>query len=116
MLGRQLRELRIKSGVSAEYARDAIDVGKQTLWRMETGQPVPAASAVHRAVVPGLRCVGRTHRHPAQPGRGDQADWMVACLRRHHPQRLQPLRGVGGDSQTTHLLPNDLASWPLANR
>ncbi|WP_039799443.1 helix-turn-helix domain-containing protein [Nocardia araoensis] len=40
MLGRQLRELRIKSGVSAEYARDAIDVGKQTLWRMETGQPV----------------------------------------------------------------------------
>ncbi|MFI5537781.1 helix-turn-helix domain-containing protein [Nocardia sp. NPDC051900] len=40
MLGRQLRELRIESGVSAEYARDAIDVGKQTLWRMETGQPV----------------------------------------------------------------------------
>ncbi|MGW4324539.1 helix-turn-helix domain-containing protein [Nocardia sp. NPDC004573] len=40
MLGRQLRELRISSGVSAEYARDAIGVGKQTLWRMETGQPV----------------------------------------------------------------------------
>ncbi|MFR9767370.1 helix-turn-helix domain-containing protein [Nocardia sp. SC052] len=40
MLGRQLRELRIESGVSAEYARDAIGVGKQTLWRMETGQPV----------------------------------------------------------------------------
>ncbi|MGY1863526.1 helix-turn-helix domain-containing protein [Nocardia gipuzkoensis] len=40
MLGRQLRELRIKSGVSAEYARDAINVGKQTLWRIETGQPV----------------------------------------------------------------------------
>ncbi|WP_280296057.1 helix-turn-helix domain-containing protein [Nocardia abscessus] len=40
MLGRQLRELRVKSGVSAEYARDAINVGKQTLWRIETGQPV----------------------------------------------------------------------------
>ncbi|MGO4647590.1 helix-turn-helix domain-containing protein [Nocardia sp. 2YAB30] len=40
MLGRQLRELRNKSGVSAEAARQAIGVGKQTLWRMETGQPV----------------------------------------------------------------------------
>ncbi len=40
MLGRQLRELRVNSGVSAEYARHAIGVGKQTLWRMETGQPV----------------------------------------------------------------------------
>ncbi|WP_040780588.1 helix-turn-helix domain-containing protein [Nocardia pneumoniae] len=40
MLGRQLRELRIKSGVSAEAARKALDVGKQTLWRMETGQSV----------------------------------------------------------------------------
>ncbi|WP_330229441.1 helix-turn-helix domain-containing protein [Nocardia sp. NBC_00508] len=40
MLGRQLRALRISSGVSAEYARDAINVGKQTLWRIETGQPV----------------------------------------------------------------------------
>ncbi|MEU2252253.1 helix-turn-helix transcriptional regulator [Nocardia xishanensis] len=40
MLARQLRMLREKSGVSAEFARDAIGVGKQTLWRMETGQPV----------------------------------------------------------------------------
>lgn len=40
MLGRQLRELRNKSGVSVEVAREAIGVGKQTLWRMETGQPV----------------------------------------------------------------------------
>ncbi|SNY89247.1 Helix-turn-helix domain-containing protein [Nocardia amikacinitolerans] len=40
MLGRQLRMLREKSGVSAEFAREAIGVGKQTLWRMETGQPV----------------------------------------------------------------------------
>ncbi|WP_249643698.1 helix-turn-helix domain-containing protein [Nocardia sputi] len=40
MLGRQLRELRVNSGVSAEYARHVIGVGKQTLWRMETGQPV----------------------------------------------------------------------------
>ncbi|WP_405166462.1 helix-turn-helix domain-containing protein [Nocardia sp. NBC_01499] len=39
MLARQLRELREKSGVSAELARQAIDVAKQTLWRMETGQP-----------------------------------------------------------------------------
>ncbi|GAA5068449.1 helix-turn-helix domain-containing protein [Nocardia callitridis] len=39
MLGRQLRRLRETSGVSAETARDAIGVGKQTLWRMETGQP-----------------------------------------------------------------------------
>ncbi|MFI6165254.1 helix-turn-helix domain-containing protein [Nocardia sp. NPDC051052] len=40
MLARQLRELRENSGVSAEFARQAIGVGKQTLWRMETGQPV----------------------------------------------------------------------------
>ncbi|CAM4278054.1 helix-turn-helix transcriptional regulator [Nocardia ninae] len=40
MLARQLRELRENSGVSAEIARLAIGVGKQTLWRMETGQPV----------------------------------------------------------------------------
>ncbi|WP_069164354.1 helix-turn-helix domain-containing protein [Nocardia altamirensis] len=40
MLARQLRELREQSGVSAEFARKAIGVGKQTLWRMETGQPV----------------------------------------------------------------------------
>lgn len=40
MLARQLRELRENSGVSAEHARQEIGVGKQTLWRMETGQPV----------------------------------------------------------------------------
>ncbi|WP_054816384.1 helix-turn-helix domain-containing protein [Nocardia arizonensis] len=40
MLGRHLRELRERSGVSAEFARDVIGVGKQTLWRMETGQPM----------------------------------------------------------------------------
>lgn len=40
MLARQLRELRENSGVSAEFARQAIGVAKQTLWRMETGQPV----------------------------------------------------------------------------
>ncbi|MFC9435062.1 helix-turn-helix domain-containing protein [Nocardia sp. NPDC057030] len=40
MLARQLRELRENSSVSAETARMAIGVGKQTLWRMETGQPV----------------------------------------------------------------------------
>ncbi|MFB8277167.1 helix-turn-helix domain-containing protein [Nocardia colli] len=40
MLARQLRVLRENSSVSAETARKAIGVGKQTLWRMETGQPV----------------------------------------------------------------------------
>ncbi|QIS02520.1 helix-turn-helix domain-containing protein [Nocardia brasiliensis] len=40
ILARQLRELREKAGVTAEFARTAIGVGKQTLWRMETGQPV----------------------------------------------------------------------------
>ncbi|WP_063713328.1 helix-turn-helix domain-containing protein [Nocardia tenerifensis] len=40
MLARQLRELRESAGVSAESARQAIGVGKQTLWRMETGQHV----------------------------------------------------------------------------
>lgn len=39
VLGRQLRALRENSGVSAEFARETIGVGKQTLWRMETGQP-----------------------------------------------------------------------------
>ncbi|MEU2088443.1 helix-turn-helix domain-containing protein [Nocardia beijingensis] len=50
MLGRQLRALRINAGISAEYARDAIDVSKQTLWRIETGQPV----RLHPLVVEGL--------------------------------------------------------------
>ncbi|MGY2026318.1 helix-turn-helix domain-containing protein [Nocardia gipuzkoensis] len=50
MLGRQLRELRISAGISAEYARDAIDVSKQTLWRIETGQPV----RLHSLVIEGL--------------------------------------------------------------
>ncbi|WP_280259772.1 helix-turn-helix domain-containing protein [Nocardia abscessus] len=50
MLGRQLRELRVSAGISAEYARDAIDVSKQTLWRMETGQPV----RLHPLVIEGL--------------------------------------------------------------
>ncbi|MCC3329846.1 helix-turn-helix domain-containing protein [Nocardia abscessus] len=50
MLGRQLRALRISAGISAEYARNAIDVSKQTLWRMETGQPV----RLHPLVVEGL--------------------------------------------------------------
>ncbi|WP_338773249.1 helix-turn-helix transcriptional regulator [Nocardia vulneris] len=40
ILARQLRELREKAGVTAEYARKSIGVAKQTLWRMETGQPV----------------------------------------------------------------------------
>lgn len=50
MLGRQLRALRINAGISAEYARAAIDVSKQTLWRIETGQPV----RLHPLVVEGL--------------------------------------------------------------
>ncbi|MBF6226759.1 helix-turn-helix domain-containing protein [Nocardia abscessus] len=50
MLGRQLRALRISAGISAEYARDAIDVSKQTLWRIETGQPV----RLHSLVIEGL--------------------------------------------------------------
>ncbi|MEU5758769.1 helix-turn-helix transcriptional regulator [Nocardia sp. NPDC047648] len=50
MLGRQLRAMRISAGISAEYARDAIDVSKQTLWRMETGQPV----RLHPLFVEGL--------------------------------------------------------------
>ncbi|QBS44916.1 helix-turn-helix transcriptional regulator [Nocardia sp. CS682] len=39
MLARLLRELRGKSGVSAELARQSLGVSKQTLWRIETGQP-----------------------------------------------------------------------------
>ncbi|MGI5217683.1 helix-turn-helix domain-containing protein [Nocardia sp. CA-290969] len=38
MLGRQLRHLRETSGVSVQTARQAIGVGHQTLWRLETGQ------------------------------------------------------------------------------
>ncbi|MCP2315872.1 Helix-turn-helix domain-containing protein [Nocardia amikacinitolerans] len=40
VLARHLRTLRETSGVSAEAARLSIGVGKQTLWRLETGQPV----------------------------------------------------------------------------
>ncbi len=50
MLGRQLRALRISAGISAEYARDAIDVSKQTLWRIETGQPV----RLHPLLIEGM--------------------------------------------------------------
>ncbi|MFQ6328371.1 helix-turn-helix domain-containing protein [Nocardia sp. CWNU-33] len=38
LLGRQLRELRERSGVSAVDARKAISVSQQTLWRIESGQ------------------------------------------------------------------------------
>lgn len=40
LLGRELRDLRGKAGISMEVARAAISVGKQSLWRLETGQPV----------------------------------------------------------------------------
>jgi transcriptional regulator with XRE-family HTH domain len=39
ILARLLRERREGAGVSFEAARKAIGVSKQTLWRMETGQP-----------------------------------------------------------------------------
>lgn len=39
ILARLLRERRDSAGVSFEVARKAIGVSKQTLWRMETGQP-----------------------------------------------------------------------------
>ncbi|MGW4366065.1 helix-turn-helix domain-containing protein [Nocardia takedensis] len=40
VLGRRMRTLREQSGLTADDARAAIGVGRQTLWRMETGQPV----------------------------------------------------------------------------
>lgn len=40
MLGRQLRELREKAGVSMTQACKAIEVSPQTMWRMEGGQSV----------------------------------------------------------------------------
>nr|WP_232541524.1 helix-turn-helix transcriptional regulator [Nocardia bovistercoris] len=40
MLGRQLRALRENCGITMDFARETIGVGKQTLWRMETGQPI----------------------------------------------------------------------------
>lgn len=39
ILARLLREKREEAGISAEAARRAIGVSKQTFWRMETGQP-----------------------------------------------------------------------------
>jgi transcriptional regulator with XRE-family HTH domain len=41
MLGRELKKLRDRSGVSAAAAARAIEVSPQTLWRMESGQEGP---------------------------------------------------------------------------
>ncbi|GIG61232.1 transcriptional regulator [Longispora fulva] len=38
-LGRRLRALREKSGMRADQVADTIDVSRQTLWRMENGDP-----------------------------------------------------------------------------
>ncbi|MGN2636194.1 helix-turn-helix domain-containing protein [Nocardia takedensis] len=40
LLGRELYRLREAAGVTMEEAKASISVGKQTIWRMETGQPV----------------------------------------------------------------------------
>ncbi|WP_406232612.1 helix-turn-helix domain-containing protein [Nocardia sp. NBC_01009] len=40
LLGRELHGLRENAGITMDVAKAAISVGKQTIWRMETGQPV----------------------------------------------------------------------------
>ncbi|MFE7799976.1 helix-turn-helix domain-containing protein [Nocardia sp. NPDC057440] len=40
LLGRELHDLRENAGITMDVAKAAISVGKQTIWRMETGQPV----------------------------------------------------------------------------
>ncbi|MEV4130394.1 helix-turn-helix transcriptional regulator [Nocardia sp. NPDC049707] len=40
LLGRELNDLRQNAGITMDVAKKAISVGKQTIWRMETGQPV----------------------------------------------------------------------------
>ncbi|WP_153409903.1 helix-turn-helix domain-containing protein [Nocardia macrotermitis] len=47
MLGRQLKQLRERSGVSQAAACRAIEIAPQTLWRIETGQPGPKLKDIY---------------------------------------------------------------------
>jgi DNA-binding XRE family transcriptional regulator len=47
MLGRRLKQLREKAGVSQAAACRAIEVAPQTLWRIETGQPGPKLKDIY---------------------------------------------------------------------
>ncbi|WP_028478375.1 helix-turn-helix transcriptional regulator [Nocardia sp. CNY236] len=40
LLGRELKGLREKAGIPMDVAKDVISAGKQTIWRIETGQNV----------------------------------------------------------------------------
>jgi len=47
MLGRRLKQLRERSGVSQATASRAIQIAPQTLWRIETGQPGPKLKDIY---------------------------------------------------------------------
>ncbi|WP_067680214.1 helix-turn-helix domain-containing protein [Nocardia miyunensis] len=47
MLGRRLKQLRERSGVSQAAACRAIEIAPQTLWRIETGQPGPKLKDIY---------------------------------------------------------------------
>lgn len=51
MLGRELKKLRERSGVSASAAAEAIEVSTQTLWRLESGQQGPKLKELYVKVL-----------------------------------------------------------------
>lgn len=54
MLGRELKKLRERSGVSAQNAARAIEVSPQTLWRMESGQDGPKLKELYIKILCGM--------------------------------------------------------------
>jgi len=58
MLGRELKKLRERSGVSASAAARAIEVSTQTLWRMESGQEGPKMKELYVKILCGMYGAG----------------------------------------------------------
>jgi DNA-binding XRE family transcriptional regulator len=54
MLGRELKKLRERSGVSVTVAAEAIEVSPQTLWRIESGQQGPKLKELYVKVLCGI--------------------------------------------------------------
>ncbi len=60
MLGRRLKQLREKAGVSQAAACRAIEIAPQTLWRIETGQPGPKLKDIYVETLGRLYAVSET--------------------------------------------------------
>lgn len=61
MLGRELKKLRERSGVTVPVAARAIEVSPQTLWRMESGQDGPKLKELYVKILCGM--YGASEKH-----------------------------------------------------